>query len=306
MNRRELLLGSGAVAAALGLARFPLGWAAEGNQPKRRILMFTRSEGFEHSVVKRPDKAQKALSLAEKLVTELGAKNNFEVKCEKDGRVFINDDLTKYDAFVFETQGDLGKETSRDGFPPVPPEGKKKLLEAIAAGKGFVGCHCASDTYHSAGDRFQTQTGDKVDPYIAMLGGEFIRHGPQQRAWLKVVDANFPGLKGVNDFGLHEEWYSLKNFASDIHVILVQETAGMNGSDYERPNFPATWARMHQKGRVFYTSLGHREDVWTNPIFQQLLLGGLSWAVGNVNADIPPNLEKVAPKAGVMPPPPKK
>ena len=47
----------------------------------------------------------------------------------------------------------------------------------------------------------------------------------------------------------------------------------MKGEDYQRPNFPATWARMHGKGRVFYTSMGHREDVWTNPIFQNLLAG---------------------------------
>ena len=30
---------------------------------------------------------------------------------------------------------------------------------------------------------------------------------------------------------------------------------------------------MHGKGRVFYTSMGHREDVWDNPLFQNLLLG---------------------------------
>jgi len=43
--------------------------------------------------------------------------------------------------------------------------------------------------------------------------------------------------------------------------------------------------------------MGHREDVWENSIFQGLLLGGLSWAFGNVEADVTPNLEKVAPKA---------
>ena len=64
---------------------------------------------------------------------------------------------------------------------------------------------------------------------------------------------------------------------------------------YDRPAFPATWAREYGKGRVFYTSMGHREEVWLNPIFQSILLGGLSWAFGNVQADITPNIEKVAP-----------
>ena len=50
-----------------------------------------------------------------------------------------------------------------------------------------------------------------------------------------------------------------------------------------------------QIARVFYTSMGHREDVWTNPLFQQVLLGGLSWAAGNVEADVKPNLMEVCP-----------
>ena len=48
-------------------------------------------------------------------------------------------------------------------------------------------------------------------------------------------------------------------------MILVQGTEGMKGHMYERPNFPITWARAFGKGRVFYTSMGHREDVWENP-----------------------------------------
>lgn len=297
MNRRELLKQG---AAAVALSAFPFGWAAaadDDRKGKRKVLMFTRSEGFEHDCVKR--KGGK-LSLAETIVTELGAKHNFEVKCEKDGRVFINDDLGQYDAFVFQTQGDLGKEQSRDGAPPVPPDGKKKLLEAIAAGKGFVGCHCASDTYHSPGPADQNQAAEKIDPYIAMVGGEFIVHGAQQKAKMRVADGGFPGAKGVEDFVLNEEWYALKNFAPDLHVILVQDTAGMQGAMYQRPEFPATWARKHHKGRVFFTSMGHRDDVWQNATFQQLLVGGLSWALGRVEADVSPNIHTVTPKASEL------
>ena len=290
MNRREMLRIGGAL--ALGLASFPMGWAA-AQGPRRRILMFTRSEGFEHSVVRRGKGGE--LSLAERIVTDLGKKHNFDVKCEKDGRVFINDDLNQYDAFLFETQGDLGKEQSRDNTPPVPPEGKKRLLEAIAAGKGFVGCHCASDTWHTPGDRFANQERDKLDPYIAMLGGEFIRHGKQQKARMRVVDNTFPGARNLKDFELFEEWYALKNFAPDLHVILVQDTTGMEGPDDQRPSFPATWARLHHKGRVFYTSMGHREDVWENAKYQGLLIGALKVVTGQADADFTPNVERVTP-----------
>jgi type 1 glutamine amidotransferase len=75
----------------------------------------------------------------------------------------------------------------------------------------------------------------------------------------------------------------------------------MKGDMYQRPPFPATWARMHGRGRVFHTSLGHREDIWTNPICQDIFLGGLAWVMRNVDASIEPNLSQVAPKADQLP-----
>jgi hypothetical protein len=179
-------------------------------------------------------------------------------------------------------------------------QGKKNLLEAIANGKGFAGSHCASDTFHSPGNRL-TASGE-IDPYIKMIGGEFIRHGSQQSATMSVASSTFPGLEKAGEkFDLHEEWYSLKNFAPDMHVILVQETKGMKDDDYDRPPFPATWARRHEKGKVFYTSMGHREDVWTNPIFESILMGGLKWILGEVQAETPANLQKAAPESSVLP-----
>jgi type 1 glutamine amidotransferase len=303
MNRREMLMRSGAAALTLGLSRFPLGWAAPADNRKRRVLMYTKSEGYQHDVVKRHgDK----LSLAETIVTDLGKQHGFEVTCEKDGRVFLSDTIKNYDGFLFETQGDLTKEKSVDGQPPMTAEGKKVLLQAIADGKGFVGCHCASDTFHSPGNRAHTQERDQLDPYIAMIGGEFIVHGAQQKSRMRVIDREFPGATGLTDFDLKEEWYALKNFAPDLHVILVEDNEGMTGPAYQRPDFPATWARMHHKGRVFYTSMGHRDDVWQKDLFQALLLGGLSWALGNVQADITPNLAKAAPRANELPKEPKK
>lgn len=300
MNRRDLLK-TGA-AAALGLSAFPFGWAADttDGDKKKRVLMFTRSQKYQHDVVKRGKDGE--LSLAERVVTALAKEHNFEVHCTKDGREFLPETINKYDAFLFETTGDLTEEKCDDGTPPMPKEGKAAFIKAVAEGKGFVGCHCASDTFHSPGERNENQPREKLDPYIAMLGGEFIVHGPQQKAKMIVTDEKFPGAKDLRDFELNEEWYALKNFAPDLHVILVQATEGMksNKLEYDRPNFPATWARKHEKGRVFYTSMGHRNDVWESKMFQGLLLGGLSWALGNVEADVTPNLEKAAPKSGQL------
>ncbi|HEV3142764.1 MAG TPA: ThuA domain-containing protein [Gemmataceae bacterium] len=313
MNRRDMIRTTGAAVAALGASSIPLGWTRADDKPKRKLLFYTHSVSFEHPCIRVGKNGEP--SHADKIVKALGEMHGFEVTSSKDGRVFLPETIKQYDAFLFETQGDLTK-TGLDGQPPMAPEGKKALLEAIAAGKGFAGCHCASDTFHSpaynTGKRWVNDEPEKMDPYIAMVGGEFGGHGEQTTAWMRVMDKKFPGIGEGKDFQLKEEWYSLKNFAPDLHVILVQETEGMKNSkgttdfDYQRPKYPATWARKHSQGRVFYTSMGHREDVWSSEIFQNLLLGGLSWVFGNAEADVTPNLKDAAPEAASLPMPKKK
>lgn len=251
-----------------------------------KVLYFTRSAGFEHSVVRRQGSAP---SYSEKVLAELGRRAGFEFECTKDGRVF-DGDLGRFDAIAFYTSGDLTA-PAKDGSSPMSPAGKRKLLDAIAAGKGFVGIHSATDTFHSKGA--------DPDPYIAMLGGEFAGHGEQQEASL-ILSSRFPaaGTMAMGEgLAFTEEWYASRNFAADLHVILVQETKLMRGAAYQRPNYPCTWARMHGKGRVFYTSLGHREDVWINPFFHAIVLGGFRWTTGKVDFDVKPNLELAAPEA---------
>ena len=81
-----------------------------------------------------------------------------------------------------------------------------------------------------------------------------------------------------------------------MHVVLALQTEDMQGNLYDRPPLPPTWSRNHGDGRVFYTSLGHREGVWCRPVFQQIAYGGLSWAMGNVDAEIPYNFDQVTPQ----------
>jgi type 1 glutamine amidotransferase len=217
----------------------------------------------------------------------------------KDGRVFESD-LAPYEAFLFFTSGNL-TDSGTDNKPPMSLQGKESLPAAIRDGKGFLGVHSASDTFHSKGSRFETQ--QRPDPYIAMLGGEFLGHGSQQEVPVKVVDANFPGLQDLSeDFTLKEEWYSLKNLSKDNHVLLVLETAGMYDPDYKRPPFPIAWARKEGKGRVYYNAMGHREDIWMSERFHQMLAGAIAWATGRADAELDQNMSVTTPQAGVLPP----
>lgn len=306
MNRRQLIRNAGALAAGAGLSSFPLGWAEAADGKERRVLFFTKSSGFEHPVIKKPGQEP---SFAGRVLHELGAKHNFTVNETKDGGIFTPEGIAEFDLFFFYTTGTL-TEKGNDGNPPMSPAGKKLFLDAIHSGKGFVGAHSAADTFHTLPDppdraNRYINHGEAADPYVRMIGAEFIRHGKQQESTMKLIDPRFPGCGELGgDFRMHEEWYSLKDFQEDLHVILVQETAGMEGPDYDRPPYPATWARKHGQGRVFYTSMGHREDVWTSSTFQSVLLGGMAWAAGNIKADVTPNIATAAPGYNTIPPRP--
>jgi uncharacterized protein len=309
------------ITATLALAF--AGSLAQAAAAPKKVLFFTKCSGFEHSVIAEPNGQT---SFAGKVLLELGPKHGIEFTLSKDGSLFTPEYLGQFDAIFFYTSGDLSAK-GRDGNPPISAAGKKALLDAVLRGKGFIGAHSAADTYHLGEDE-KTNTGqprtwryrvlgDKADPYTRMLGAEFIIHGSQQIGPVAVPDPKFPGFGQLGaSFELHDEWYSLTDFSPDLHVLLLQDTANMKdpyagtenwppagwNTPYQRPSYPSTWARMHGNGRVFYTSLAHREENWRNPKFQQLLFGGIAWAVRNVDADVTPNIAKVAPQANVLPP----
>ena len=278
------------------------------NAPPLRVLYFTKSAGYEHDVVKRIGGQP---SHSELVLAAIAAKHDFALTCSKDGSLFSPDYLARFDVILFYTSGDL-LSVGEDGQPAMTAAGKQALLDAIAGGKGFAAVHSASDTFHTGecgggnpADRRRRYVnhGDAADPYIRMLGGEFINHGAQQVARARVVDPKFPGCDCAGG-ALHllEEWYSLKEFAPDLHVLLALETAGMAGVDYERPPFPLAWARSCGRGRVWFNAMGHREDVWDHPVFQEILAGGIAWAGGRVDTDVTPTLVLETPGADTLPP----
>lgn len=313
------------ISRSLGWACLALAvWPALAAESPRKILFFTKSSNFEHSVIK--DRNGRP-GFAAQVLAELGPKHGIAFTFSKDGSRFSPEYLAQFDAFMFYTSGELTA-AGKDGNPPMTPAGKQALLDAVKNGKGFVGVHSAADTFHTD-ETAETNTnqprtwryqnrGAKLDPYLQMLGGELLIHGTQQIATMHVIDAKFPGIaqRGAS-FAQQEEWYSMANFAPDLHVLLLHDPAGMrdpnaNGKDwppagwdtpYQRPPYPSTWARLHGKGRVFYTAMGHREDTWLDPLFQEMLLGGIDWALGRIEADVTPNLARAAPGAAELPPP---
>jgi uncharacterized protein len=274
----------------------------------KKVLFFTKSSGFEHQVIKVVNGQP---SIAEKALRDIATKYNFELTASKDGRIFDSNEIHDYAAVVFFTTGDLTTEGG-DKNPPMSAQAKQAFLDSIHDGKlGFVGIHAATDTFHTPPDSQDNRYiayGEKSDPYIRMIGGEFIIHGQQndprlQTANVIISDPKFPGLEGVQSpVSLMEEWYSMKDFAPDLHVICTLDTSTMNGNAYKRPAYPVVWARMHGKGKVFYNAIGDRPENWQNDFNLNLLAGGIRWALGDVKAAIPPNLKTAAPGYATIPP----
>jgi type 1 glutamine amidotransferase len=173
------------------------------------------------------------------------------------------------------------------------------FLKWIESGKGFVGIHAATDTFHSRGDG--------VDPYIKMIGGEFKTHGAQVEVDVINQDPKFPACTMWGDnFKIFDEIYQFKNFERPkIHGLLTMDK---HPNDKTPGDYPVSWCKKYGQGRVVYTSLGHREDVWDPnwkerngsrkdapelaEKYQQHLLGGILWALGLEEGDATPQVKE--------------
>ena len=249
-----------AVACGCGSSKTPApapGAPSPGPAPLKRLLVVTHTAGFRHS----------SIAVAEASLASLGTTNNLYVTefCRTEAEVrarLTPAGLASIDAVFFaNTTGNLG-------IPDMTA-----FLGWIAAGHGFLGAHSASDTYHESAE------------FIAMLGGEFVDHGAIVEGDIKVDDPSDPSVAHLAPrFRITDELYRFtKNSRSNLHALLSMDRIPPDGLG--TAGAPAdllmAWRRTHGSGRVFYTALGHREEIWQDPRFHQHLLGALRWALGS-------------------------
>jgi hypothetical protein len=122
LNRRAWLLAAGAAWLGAGSIDRLLAQPSGG---RKKVLFFTKSSGFPHSVITREGEK---LGMAERILTDLGKEHGFDVVASKDGRLFEPDQIGQWDAFVFETTGDLTTEGG-DKNPPISADGEKAFYD---------------------------------------------------------------------------------------------------------------------------------------------------------------------------------
>jgi hypothetical protein len=254
---------------------------------KKRLLFLTHAGLYKHT----------SLGPAERAVTEWGKAGGFEVTtaegykqeaAQLDLAFLTPEYLAGFDGLMLMTNGNL----------PLSEMQKKGLLDFVARGNAFIGVHCAALTLYDY-------------PAFGDLLGAYFRRSLRQNAIvvLNVEDTTHPATRMLGgSWPIVDEFYLFgtapweagrpkdnidvlfgnkipMGFSRErVHVLLSLDTAKtdiknlpdvVRGGDY-----PQAWSRDYGKGRSFYTSLGHRDDIWSNdPVFRAHVVGGIRWAL---------------------------
>lgn len=219
------------------------------------LLVVTHTTGFRHDSIPAAEAALRQIGLDSGLFDVAFCRTADDVR-----ERLTPSGLTGIDAVFFaNTTGDLG-------IPDVPA-----FLDWIAAGKGFLGAHSASDTYRDS------------PAFLAMLGGEFVTHGAIVPADVRVAEPSNPAVAHLgSSFRIADEWYRLRLSGAGRTVLLKFDTnpADGVGAAGAAADLPVTWQKPHGSGRVFYTAMGHPTEVWGDARFRTHLREGIRWALG--------------------------
>ncbi len=232
--------------------------------PKRKKLLFIgASKGFQHD----------SISHAAGTIWKLGQETKlWDTWIRTDTQLITKKKLTGnaknldyFDAIMFYTTGELD----------LDEEQKASFLAFIKEdGKGFIGTHSATDTFY------------KWPEYNQLIGAWFDGHPWHQEVDVEVKDRTFIATEHFPpNFKITDEIYQFKDWSADRTHELMRLTP--DKVDFTKKNikrtdkdFGVTWQHNYGKGRVFYSSLGHREEVWDRADIQKMWVQAIKWAMG--------------------------
>jgi type 1 glutamine amidotransferase len=303
---RWLFLSAALLAGGLAVADTRANATAD---QKKRLLLVTHSGGFIHDSV----------GVAEQVLKQVGPQHGLEVTCYRftgDPKAQIkvkknvNGQSTEVETTALEDYrekfrartgltvepencGHVNKETLKNfdcvlfftTGNPLTPQEVNDLTEWVNAGGAYAGTHCASDTLY------------KDAPYGNLVGAYFRTHPAGiQKIRLRVEDPNHPAAKPFTDgMPYEDEMYIFRDAPYNrekLHIILSIDPESFHPAQNavrKDRDYAVSWCQKVGKGRSFYTSLGHRKEVWRDPHFQEHLINGLKWAMGQLPGDATPS-----------------
>jgi uncharacterized protein (TIGR03437 family) len=237
----------------------------------RRVLYFTRTDGFRH---------EGSIDASALVMQDLAAQSGvLQIVHTEDLSQISAENLRNFDAVYFFTSGEL----------PFTDQQKADLLDFVRQGKGFGGSHSATDTLYTWPE------------YGEMIGGVFDGHPWTQQAIVDVEDPENPIVKHMAPaFSALEEFYQFREFSRDrVRVLLTLDTRSVNldaeGVNRKDADFALVWIRKYGQGRVFYSAFGHFDQNFRLPVFRTMLLNALLWLTGEIEADATPRSGPGAP-----------
>ncbi|HRW06228.1 MAG TPA: ThuA domain-containing protein [Caldilineaceae bacterium] len=149
----------------------------------------------------------------------------------------------------------------------ITKEQEKGLLDAIASGVGIAGHH------GGMGDSFR----NNVD-YQWMVGGQWVAHpGNVIDYEVNIINHEDPITAGLDDFAMHSEQYYMHVDPSN-EVLATTTFNGQYAEWVAGTVMPVVWKRRWGKGRVFYSSLGHKAHDFNVPQAKEIQIRGMMWA----------------------------
>jgi type 1 glutamine amidotransferase len=245
----------------------------------RKLLIFSRTAGFRHS----------SIPVGVKAITMMGDKTGaYTAHHTEEESIFEPEKLKPFDAvLMLNTTGDCLRPRGSATEEALKREEmlKKSLVDFISGGKGLLGVHSATDTYH------------KWKEYNQMMGGTFAGHPWHKKVPIKNLEPNHPLNAAFDgkDFEIADEIYQFRldtALPTERKFLLALDTAKMDdagkGNRKQDGPYPISWVSTYGKGRTFYCSLGHREEIFWNPAILKHYLAGIQYALGDLDADAMP------------------
>ncbi|MGD9724495.1 MAG: ThuA domain-containing protein [Pirellulales bacterium] len=140
------------------------------------------------------------------------------------------------------------------------PEQERAVVDFVERGGGFLNLHNAMGLYPENG------------PYLNLVGGRYIGHGPLERFRVEVTDREHAITRGVDDFFVADEQHTPPCDEQKVHVLLRNRSDDGNTS-------AAGWAYEPGQGRLCHLANGHTTDALGHPMYQRLLVNAVRWCV---------------------------